>query len=275
MYNRLRFLPPLALLATLVFLAAACGDAASTGTPAAGLSGNLTIFAAASLTDAFNAEKQAFEATNPRVSITYNFAGSATLVTQLQQGAPADVLATAAQTNMDAALQDHSVVDGGTTFAKNKLAVIVPKDNPGHIATPFDLADAGLKLVLAEEGVPAGDYAREIFKNMEAGSQGGPGFAGKVRANVVSNEANVKAVVGKVQLGEADAGIVYVTDVTPDVAGDITLISIPDTLNVIATYPIAVTSNASHAGVAQAFIDFILSDRGQAMLEQNGFIRST
>jgi molybdate transport system substrate-binding protein len=206
------------------------------------------------------------------VSITFNFAGSPTLRTQLEQGARAGVLATADEKNMDAALQGGVVVNAGTTFARNTLAVIVPKSDPGNIVSPFDLAKSGLKLVLAQQGVPAGDYARQIFQNMEADPRGGAGFADKVLANLVSEEANVKAVVTKVQLGEADAGIAYVTDVTPDVAGDVMLIEIPDSLNVIAAYPIAVTSNAGEPEIARAFIKFILSARGQQILEGHGFL---
>jgi molybdate transport system substrate-binding protein len=271
------------LLAAFVVFGAACGsdrnspDATATGVPPAAaptssLSGHLTIFAASSLTDAFSKEKAAFIAANPNVSIEFNFAGSSALVTQLQQAAPADILATAAQKNMDTALQNGSVVDAGKVFVTNRLAIIVPKANPANITTPFDLKKSGIKLVIAEEGVPVGDYARQIFTNLEAGPQGGTGFADKVLGNVVSNEANVKAVVSKVQLGEADAAIAYVTDVAPDVASDITIVPIADTYNVIASYPIAVTTNAGNAGAASAFIDYLLSSPGQLILQSYGFL---
>jgi molybdate transport system substrate-binding protein len=264
------------LAAVSLLLSGACGGGSGGRTSTPGetpsLSGNLTVFAASSLTDAFNEEKQAFEAAHPGVSVTFNFAGSPTLRAQLGQGARADVLATADRKNMDAALQNGLVVDAGTTFARNKLAVIVPKSDPGNIASPFDLAKSGLKLVLAQQGVPAGDYARQIFQNMEADPRGGAGFANNVLSNLVSEEANVKAVVGKVQLGEADAGIVYVTDATPDLAGDVMLIEIPDSLNVIAAYPIAVTSDAGEPEIAKAFIAFVLSAQGQQILEAHGFL---
>jgi molybdate transport system substrate-binding protein len=271
-----RLLLPVAMLAAVsLLLSGACGGGrGGTGTPGEtpSLSGNLTVFAASSLTDAFTQEKQAFEVAYPGVSVTFNFAGSPTLRIQLDQGARADVLVTADRKNMDAALQSGLVVDAATTFARNKLAVIVPKSNPGNIMSPFDLAKSGLKLVLAQRGVPAGDYARQIFQNMEADPRGGAGFANKVLENLVSEEANVKAVVTKVQLGEADAGIVYVTDVTPDVAGDVMLIEIPDSLNVIAAYPIATTSDAGEPEIAKAFIKFILSAQGQQILEGHGFL---
>jgi molybdate transport system substrate-binding protein len=172
------------LLAALVIFAAlfaaSCsgddnegGDPTATGipptaAPTSSLSGSLTVFAAASLTDAFNEAKEAFVAQNPDVSIEFNFAGSSALVTQLQEGAPADVFASAAQKNMVTALENGSVVDSRQVFAKNRLAVIVPKDNPANIQSPCDLSTSGVKLVIAEEGVPVGDYARQAFTNLEA-----------------------------------------------------------------------------------------------------------
>ncbi len=260
----------------LLLLAAACGDAREgagrTAQPAGTLSGKITVFAASSLSDAFNEEKQAFEAAQPGVKVEFNFAGSPTLVTQLDQGARADVIATADQKNMDSAREKGVVTDASRTFARNKLAVIVPSANPGNIVSPFDLARSGLRLVLAQQGVPAGDYAREILHNMEADPQGGAGFADKVLANAVSDEANVKAVVSKVQLGEADAGIAYATDVTPDVAGAVSAVAIPDRLNVVAKYPIAITSSAAEPNMARAFIEFVLSAQGQQVLQRHGFL---
>jgi molybdate transport system substrate-binding protein len=232
----------------------------------------LTVFAAASLTDAFEDVGDAFAEENGGVSVEFNFAGSAALVTQLDQGAPADVFASAAQKNMDDALANGSVIDAGQIFARNRLAVIVPAGNPANIQSPCDLMNSGVKLVVAEDGVPVGDYARDSFVNLDAGAACGAGFSDAALANIVSNEANVKAVVTKVQLGEADVGVVYVTDVTPDVEADITIIPIEDAYNVIATYPIAVTTEADSPDVAQAFIDFILSADGQAILGSYGFL---
>jgi molybdate transport system substrate-binding protein len=277
-----RFVAVLALAGA--FALTACGDdddnGDSTDTPvpptsaatSAPLDGSITVFAAASLTDAFNDIGEAFTTEHPDASVTFNFAGSPALVTQLEQGASADVLATADERNMASALEKELVVDAGETFAQNKLAIIVPADNPANIAAPEDLANDGLKLVLAEASVPVGNYARQSLEKLSADAAYGADFGANVLANLVSEEPNVKAVVTKVQLGEADAGIVYVTDVTADVADEITLIEIPEKFNVIATYPIAVTADAGSPDIAAAFIDFVLSDAGQAILEEYGFV---
>jgi molybdate transport system substrate-binding protein len=233
---------------------------------------DITVFAAASLTDAFNQIGDDFSTANPDASVTFNFAGSPALVTQLEEGAAADVLATAAQSNMDAALDKQLVADAGVTFARNRLVIIVPSDNPGGVTTAQDLSKSGLRLVLAAAEVPVGRYARESLARFSADAMYGAGFTDAVLANLVSEEPNVKAVVTKVQLGEADAGIVYVTDVTDDVSGDISQIEIADQSNVIASYPIAVTAEADAPDVAQAFIDYVLSDAGQATLGEYGFI---
>jgi molybdate transport system substrate-binding protein len=258
-----------------VFALALCSSVAcddSSTTESSGLSGDLTVFAAASLTDSFNEIGEAFEAANGGVDVTFNFAGSPTLRTQLAEGARADVLATADESNMSQALDAGLVVDGGEPFARNGLAIIVPADNPAGIESYLGLANDGLRLVLAAEDVPAGNYARQSIEKMAADPAAGAGFTDRVRANVVSNEPNVKAVVTKVQLGEADAGIAYVTDVTPDVEQDISLIKIPDDMNVIAVYPVAVTTEAAEPEIAAAFIDFILSDEGQAVLRRYEFL---
>lgn len=256
----------LALLLVAALGMSGCGGGAPTT--------HITVFAASSLTDAFGEIGDAFEAANADVRVEFNFAGSPTLRTQLREGARADVLATADQPNMNAALEADVVIDAGVTFARNELAVIVPSDNPGDITSPYDLARPGLRLVLADEEVPVGRYARQSLDLMAAQPEGGSAFVDDVLANLVSEQPNVKAVVTAVQLGEADAGIVYVTDVTPDVVGDIEMIDIPDDVNVIASYPIAVTTEAGEPELARAFIDFVRSDAGQAILEAHGFRRS-
>ena len=264
------------LLALAAVAAAACasngsGSSATPGRP----SGTITVFAAASLTDAFGAEAKAFEAAYPGTKVQFNFAGSPALRAQLDQGARADALATADVANMRQALDAGLVRDAGATFARNRLVVIVPRANPAHIASPADRARSGVKLVIAADGVPAGTYARQALDRMSGDPIHGADFAKRVERNVVSNEANVKGVVTKVQLGEADAGIVYETDVTPGIAGDVSRIEIPDAYNVVATYPIAMTKEAGNPVTAQAFIDFLLAEQGQALLERYGFMRGS
>jgi molybdate transport system substrate-binding protein len=275
-----------ALIASMAIACSSSSDSSKTPTTAppapavaataaptvAPVTGKITVFAASSLTDAFKTIATNFQTANPGASVEFNFGGSPALVTQLGQGATADILATADQANMQNALGMSLVRDAGTPFVKNRLIIIVPKSNPAGITTPKDLAKPGLKLVLAQETVPVGNYAHQSLDKFSADTGYGADFSKNVLANLVSEESNVKAVVTKIQLGEADAGIVYVTDVTPDVASDITSIPIDDQFNIIAVYPIAITKDAGNPAVAQAFIDFVLSDKGQATLKQDGFI---
>ncbi len=241
------------------------------GSPTA-IAGDLTVFAASSLTDAFTEAGHAFEVAYPGSSVRFNFAGSPTLRTQLAQGARADALAVADQGNMQAAFKQGLIVSPGPTFVRNRLAIIAPKPNRADVTSTADLASQGLKLVLASAEVPVGAYAREAIAKMDAEPAYGAGFGKRVLANVVSDEPNVKAVVTKVQLGEADAGIVYVTDVTASVADELTVIDIPDLYNVIASYPIAVTRDTPKSVLARTFIDFLLSDQGQTIMKRYGFL---
>ena len=234
-------------------------------------SGEVTIFAASSLTDAFNAIATDLEAANPELDLVYNFAGSQTLVTQLTEGAQADVFASANNTQMNAASDGGVIAGEPQTFAHNRLAIVVPIDNPAGIASMADLGNVGVKLVLAAEDVPVGQYARQSICISGADTATyGDAYVDNVSGNIVSNETNVKNVLAKVQLGEADAGIVYVTDVTSDVAADVTLIDIPDTVNVIASYPVAAVTDGN-ADAANAFITYLLSPEGQATLASFGF----
>ena len=232
---------------------------------------SLTVFAAASLTDAFNEMGAAFSAEHPGATVEFNFAGSQQLRTQLEQGAVADVFASANTKELNTAIQSGLVVSGTQkTFVRNRLAVIVPKANPGGIQELKDLGQSGLKIVLAAASVPVGGYALTALDNMTADF--GATFSQTVIANVVSYEDNVKQVVAKVQLGEADAGIVYTSDVTPNVADKLIKLDIPDKYNVLATYPITVLKSAPNAALAQAFMDYVLSDKGQTILRKWGFI---
>ncbi len=230
----------------------------------------LTIYAAASLTGAFKEIGTEFEAANPGVNVIFNFSGSQILRTQLEQGAIADVFASADHKNMDILVSDSSIVpNSNRDFASNKLIVIIPPGNPGNVQTLGDLAKPNLKLILADPSVPAGNYARQILTKMSSDREFGSSFNALVLANVVSNETDVKQVVAKVELGEADAGIVYVSDAVA--APDLVTISIPDEFNVIAKYPIAIMANAPDPILAEAFIGYVMTPAGQAVLRKWGF----
>jgi len=273
-------LPSIAIV--VCWLAAACTSAATPAptavpqsttvpTQAPASEQKLTVFAAASLTDAFNEIGEKFKQQNPGVTAEFNFAGSQQLRAQLEQGAVADVFASANTKEMNGAIQSDLVVSGTQkTFVRNRLAVIVPKDNPAGIKELKDLAKPGLKIVLAAPGVPVGGYALTALDKMNADF--GATFSQTVLSNVVSQENNVKQVVAKIQLGEGDAGIVYSSDVTPDAAAKVTKIDIPDKYNVLATYPIAVLKAAPQADLAAKFMAYVLSADGQAILAKWGFI---
>ena len=243
-----------------------------TTAPAAPAGGSkVTVFAAASLTDAFSEIGEQFKQQNAGVTLEFNFAGSQQLRAQLEQGAAADVFASANTKEMNNAIQSELVVSGTQkTFVRNRLAVIVPKDNPGGVAELKDLNKSGLKIVLAAASVPVGGYTLTSLDKMNADF--GATFSQTVMANVVSYEDNVKQVVAKVQLGEADAGIVYSSDVTPSAAEKVAQLDIPDKYNTLATYPIAVLKAAPQPGLAAKFVDYVLSDAGQAVLHKWGFI---
>lgn len=247
----------------LSFLLVACG-----GTSAAGPR-TLTVFAAASLTDAFTEIGQAFEAEHAGVIVVFNFGGSQNLRTQIEQGAPADVFAAANTKEMDTLVSQSLVdTDAPRIFLTNQLVVILPPDNPADITSLQDLSQTGLKLVLAAEEVPAGRYARRILENLNATF--GAEFSAQVLANVVSNEDNIRQAVTKVQLGEADASIVYRSDAVA--APDLQQIEIPPEFNVLAEYPIARLVESANSDLADEFIAYLLSPAGQATLAKWGFM---
>ena len=242
-----------AVLAATALVLAACGG----GDDAGGSSGasEIKVFAAASLTAAFNELGLQYTAAEG-TKVTFNFAGSQALATQIQQGAPADVFASADTTNMD---KVRDLVGAPQSFASNLLQIVVEKGNPKGVKGLDDLANPDLKVVLAAPDVPAGKYAAEALDKA------------KVTVKPVSQEDNVKAVVTKVSLGEADAGIVYVTDVTAG-GGKVEGVDIPEDQNVTATYPIATVKASKTQDKAQAFMDMVLSPEGQQVLKEFGFL---
>jgi molybdate transport system substrate-binding protein len=256
-----------ALVSLVSLVAAACLDdganAGSGDNASAREEGDLTVSAASSLTDAFTEIGKAFETANPGTTVTFNLGPSDGLAGQIDQGAPVDVFASASPTWMDSVQDDGPGVTDRADFAQNRLAIIVPVDNPAGIESLDDLTEDHVQLVLAAEGVPAGDYAREMFQQA--------GISEAALANVVSNEEDVRAVITKLIAGDADAGIGYVTDVTPAVSDRVELIPIPDRVNVISTYPIAVVNGTQEADLAKSFVDFVLGD-GQQTLAEYGFL---
>ena len=218
----------------------------------------VTVFAAASLTEAFNAEKATLAKASGPLDVTYSFAGSGALVTQIQQGAPADVIATADQDSMKK-LTDAGLVEVPKTFARNSLEILVAPGNPKSIQGLKDLSRSDLTVVLGDTTVPAGKYAAQILS--KAG----------VSVKPKSLEADVKGAVAKVTTGEADATIAYATDVKA-AGAKAQGVSIPVDQNVIASYPIAITKTATHREAAQAFIDQIVSGSGQPALQASGFL---
>lgn len=232
----------------------------------------LSVFAAASLTGAFGELASDYQASHPGARVEFNFAGSQQLANQIREGAPADVFASASPAQMDAAIRAGKVSAGSErNFAGNRLVIACALDSAGRITRIQDLAGSGLRVVLAAKEVPAGQYALEFLAKAAQDPQYGPEFQAGVLKNVVSYEDNVKAVLNKVVLGEADAGIVYTSDLNGDVGSRVKQIDIPDNLNVTAAYSIAVIHGAAHPDAAGAFVRLVLSEEGQAVLARYGF----
>src|SRR5918992_804312 len=252
-WSRIR---PAAVLALAALLLAACGGGDEPAGGSAAPPAEIRGFAAASLTAAFNELGPRFTAANGGTRVTFNFAGSQALATQIRQGAPADVFASADVPNMD---KVEDLVGDPRVFASNRLAIVVEQGNPKGVRTLDDLASSDLKVVLAAPDVPAGKYAAQVLER-----------AG-VTVKPVSQEDNVKSVVTKVSLGEADAGIVYVTDVTA--GGDrVEGVEIPTEQNVTASYPIATVTASEAQDEARAFVDLVRSAEGQQVLKRHGFL---
>ena len=228
----------------------------------------MTVYAAASLADAFTEIGKAFETLHPDTIVVFNFGGSQALRTQIVEGAPADVFASANSTEMESLIAGTLVApDTAQVFLHNKLVIILPAENPGGLEKLEDLARPGIKLVAAAEEVPVGKYTRQALDQMSIAFDAE--FKDSVLTNIVSNEDNVRQVVAKVQLGEADAGIVYTSDAVA--APELMRIEVPRELNVIAEYPIAPLAQSGSMDLAADFIAYVLSPEGQAVLQRWGF----
>lgn len=254
--RRKRALPAVAVLAAATAVLAACGsaDAAGSATPAA----TLTVFAAASLEDAFTALGQEFEDAHPGVEVAFSFAGSSDLVTQLIGGAPADVFASADQATMDKATDADLVQGEPIPFGSNTLTVVVPPGNPGQVTSFADLDSPGLAVVVCAPQVPCGRATQRLE------------HATGVALSPVSEESSVTDVLNKVVTGEADAGLVYVTDASG--AGDaVRTVPVPEAAGIANTYPVVVLADAPRPDLAQEFVDLLLSPPGQRVFAAAGF----
>lgn len=255
----------IALLLAACTSGASHAPAAPTAPPA-----DLTIYGAASLRSALDALKTAWETAHPGATLTISTDSSATLETQIEQGAPADIFLSADASNpkklVDAGLASGSPV----VFAGNELTVIVPAANPAGIASPADLAKPGVKIIAAGDAVPITKYATQLVARLGAVAGYPAGFAAAYAANVVSKEDNVKAVVAKVELGEGDAGIVYVTDARASTK--VSTIAVPAPANIFAAYAGVVVKASAHPAAASGFLAWLAGPDGQAVLAPFGFL---
>ncbi|RKT03184.1 molybdate transport system substrate-binding protein [Streptomyces sp. 3211.6] len=234
---------------------AAAGPSASAPAPAAAKPANLTVLAASSLTDVFKTAGEAYEKSHPGTKVTFSFAGSQELAAQVKQGSPADALVTADTKTMDGLKAD---TNGATIIAKNRLVIAAGKGNPFKIDELKDLADSKIKVVLAAPEVPVGRYSKQILD------------AQKIEVKPVSQEPNVRAVLSKVELGEADAGLVYKTDSAK--SGDkVVSVDIPDDQNAVASYPAATLKQSKNAEAAAAFVAWLSTPEAQKILQDAGF----
>jgi molybdate transport system substrate-binding protein len=229
------------------------GSASSSG----GLSGKITVFAAASLTESFTTLGKQFEAAHPGTSVSFKFDASSTLATQITQGNAADVFASAATANMDTVTKAGDAKNP-VNFVSNTMEIATPPGNPAHVTSVNDLAKSSVKVALCDTPVPCGATAQQVFKNAQ------------ITVHPVSTEPDVKSTLAKVEINEVDAGMVYVTDV--NTAGNkVTGVKIPASVNATTTYPIAALTHSGNPTLAQAWVDYVRSSSGQKVLKQAGF----
>ncbi|MFG1951705.1 molybdate ABC transporter substrate-binding protein [Micromonospora sp. NPDC048830] len=246
------------LAAALVLVLAGCADTPRPAASGDGVRGPVTVFAAASLTETFTRLGKEFEADHPGATVTFSFAGSSALATQINQGAPADVFAAASPATM-ATVADAGNADGApATFARNQLVVAVPKGNPGRVGGLADLARPGVKVALCAEQVPCGAAARTALD------------AAGVSLTPVTLEQDVRGALAKVRLGEVDAALVYRTDATA-AASEVDAVEFPESARGVNDYPVVMLRRAGNPAAARAFVAYVLSDRGRAALTAAGF----
>jgi molybdate transport system substrate-binding protein len=251
----------LVLAVATMFAAAACGGSSSgSGSSGGSSGGTLTVFAAASLTNAFGVLEKAFEQQHPGWKVTLNLAGSDQLAAQIEQHAPADVFA-AASPKYPEQLQGEKLLRRTTNFATNSLLLVTPKSNPAHVRTAADLEKGAAKVVVADPAVPLGSYTEDVLGNLGID---------ETRLNIVSKEQDAEAVLAKLVSGEADAGFVYVTDALSQKA-KLHEIGFPASADATATYPIGIVSYSKNTKAAQQWIDLVKGPQGQAVLERFGF----
>lgn len=263
---------PATLVAVSLLVIAGLLVAGCTTTTGAPGQTTLTVFTAASLTGAFTDIGKAYEAENANVKVDLVFDGSQALRTQIEQGANPDIFVSASTKHMKA-LQGAGFMDNGTVtpFLGNSLALIVPVDNPANISGLADLNRSGVKLVIGTKDVPFGDYTRQMLARIAADPAYGTVYQETVMANVISEETAVSSVVPKLALGEADAAIVYKSDVSKDDQERVTRIEIPSEYNVMATYPLGILAESTNKAQAESFIAFVRGPDGSAILTDYGF----
>jgi molybdate transport system substrate-binding protein len=232
----------------------------------------LTVFCGAGLTGAFSEIGQIYKNTSG-IDVAFNFDGVPALRAQIEQGAYADVLVSASLKHMNA-LKAEGYTDNNTVriFTENKVAIIVPTDNPANITGLADLARQDIKILIGTKELPVGEYARQVLDNLANDSEYGPEYKERVMANIVSEETTVNRIVSKVALGEVDAGFAFISDVSPSMMGKVTKIFIPDRYNVKGDFPISVLKQSKYPQESQDFIDLVMSSKGQAILKKYGFI---
>ena len=247
-------------LVVIVVLAALTAAPAGAARSSAKTSGSITVSAAASLTEAFTKLGSGFQRKNPKATVTFNFGSSSALVTQIQGGAPADVYASADLTNMDKLVSGGQVTTTPTPFARNQMQIAVKPGNPKNIKSVADLANVGT-IALCGAAVPCGVYATSVLRR--AGTM--------IPESSITRGADAKATLGAVSQGDANAAIVYVTDVK-SAGATVSAVAVPDDQNVVAVYPIAPITTSSNPKLTRAFIAYVVSPAGQKTLAQYGFL---